>query len=57
MELYWRLFTDCTSQQAALKVAARAFEQAGLGVSNLHVEPYQKGGFMVSACSNHAAQS
>ncbi|WP_111150481.1 hypothetical protein [Stenotrophomonas maltophilia] len=57
MELYWRLFTSCTSQQAALKVAARMFEQAGLEVSNLHAEPYHKGGFMVSACSNHAAQS
>ncbi|KOQ66942.1 MULTISPECIES: hypothetical protein [Stenotrophomonas] len=57
MELYWRLFTNCTSQQAALKVAARIFEQAGLEVSNLHAEPYHKGGFMVSACSHHAAQS
>lgn len=57
MELYWRLFTNCTSQQAALKVAARMFEQAGLEVSNLHAEPYHKGGFMVSACSYHAAQS
>ena len=51
MELYWRLFTNCTSQQAPLKVAARMFEQAGLEVSNLHAEPYHKGGFMVSACS------
>ena len=57
MELYWRLFTNCTSQQAPLKVAARMFEQAGLEVSNLHAEPYHKGGFMVSACSYHAAQS
>lgn len=57
MELYWRLFTNCTSKQPALKVAARLFEQAGLEVSNLHAEPYHKGGFMVSVCSNHAAQS
>ncbi|MBN5151888.1 hypothetical protein JY458_13025 [Stenotrophomonas maltophilia] len=57
MELYCRLFTNCTSQQAGLKVAARMFEQAGPEVSNLHAEPYQKGGFLVSACSHHAAQS
>lgn len=57
MELYWRLFTNCTSQQAALKVAARMFEQASLEISNLHAEPYHKGGFIVSACSHHAAQS
>lgn len=57
MELSWRFFTDCTSQEAAIKVAARIFEQAGLGVSTLHAESYHKGGFMVSTCSIHVAQS
>ena len=57
MELHWRLFTSCTSREAALRVAARLFEQASPDVSNLRAESHHKGGFMVSASSSHLAQS
>lgn len=57
MDLNWHLFTNCTSQEAALKVAARLFEQIGLGVSSLRAESYHKGGFTVRTTSSHVAQT
>lgn len=57
MNLHWCLFTSCASQEAALKVAAKHFEKASIEVGDISAEPYYKGGFKVSTCSDHLAQS
>lgn len=56
MNILWRLFTNCTSQEAALKVAAQHFQLAGIEACDISAEVYHKGGFVVSGSSEHRAQ-
>jgi hypothetical protein len=56
MKLHWRIFTNCTSADSALKVAASHFEKAGISAAAIKAEPYHKGGFQVSAHTEHTAQ-
>ena len=49
MDLAWTIFTDCTSEPSARKVATQLFERAQVLVPPLVISPYHKSGFTVGA--------
>jgi hypothetical protein len=57
MNLAWNIFADCNSEARSLHVATNLFQRAGIAIPSLEVEPYQKGGFKVSARTQHVADT
>jgi hypothetical protein len=47
MEAYWKIFTNCTSDPAARKVADHVWTLAKLEPRSVYAEPYHKGGYVV----------
>jgi hypothetical protein len=44
----YKIFTDCSSKEAAAKVAKRYFSTIGSEPSTLTIAPYHKGGFLIA---------
>lgn len=57
MILTWRLFSDCRTEAAALRVAARHFKRADLSVVILKAAPDREGSYIVVAETEHPTQS
>jgi hypothetical protein len=49
MEANWKIFTDCKSDAAAKKVATKFFVLVNSEPLSVIVEPYHKGGYVVTA--------
>ncbi len=56
MEAIWKVFADCKSEEAALKLASRSFLLVGQAPESLTSEPYAKGGYVIRAITRLPVQ-
>ena len=57
MKVLWRIFTNCNSDAATTKVVSAHFQSARIEASDLTVTPYHKGGFLVTASTEHLVET
>jgi hypothetical protein len=57
MKVSWRIFTDCKSATAANRVVSTHFKAIGIAALEVSAAPYHKGGFIVTADTEHSSES
>ena len=55
MRISWRIFTDCASDAAAIRVISAHFKGIDLVPANVSVLPYHKGGYIATADTEHSS--
>jgi hypothetical protein len=57
MTVLWKVFTDAGNEQGAARIFKRVLGILGGEISDSHLQPYPKGGFVISFCSSTSATS
>lgn len=57
MDILWRIFTNCNSEAATVKIVTAHFGSAGIETPDITTAPYHKGGFVATATTGHSAVS
>ena len=57
MKVSWRIFTDCKSDAASNRVVVSHFKAIGITALDISATPYHKGGFIVTADSEHSSEN
>jgi hypothetical protein len=55
MRAHWKIWTNATTEQKALRVANRVAKKLAYPVQELAVEPYSKGGYLATFVTSHPA--